>query len=48
MSKKYLIMDVDTGCDDSMALMLAAAQENFEILALTADIKVEIMKLVGS
>lgn len=35
MSKKYLIMDVDTGCDDSMALMLAAAQENFEILALT-------------
>ena len=33
--KKYIIMDVDTGVDDSMAIMLAAAQEDIEILALT-------------
>ncbi len=35
MRKKYIIMDVDTGVDDSMALMLAAAHPELEILALT-------------
>ena len=35
MNKKYIVMDVDTGCDDSMALMLAKSCPDIEILALT-------------
>ncbi|MBR2829393.1 MAG: nucleoside hydrolase [Solobacterium sp.] len=35
MTEKYIIMDVDTGVDDSMALMLAGACKDLHILALT-------------
>lgn len=32
MTEKYIIMDVDTGVDDSMALMLAGACKDLHIL----------------
>jgi len=33
--KKYIVFDVDTGVDDSLALMLASASEEIELLAVT-------------
>ncbi|MBR2989853.1 MAG: nucleoside hydrolase [Solobacterium sp.] len=36
MRERWVIMDVDTGVDDSMAIMLAGAQKHLHILALTS------------
>ena len=35
LKKKPIIMDVDTGVDDTLALLLVAAAENLELKAIT-------------
>ena len=36
MEKRKIIMDVDTGCDDAVALVMAMLDEHFDLLGITA------------